>query len=54
MSASVWREFSRLGHWIEPAVLLRWADETSRMSKGECQPALSLISFCATSMPAAR
>jgi SAM-dependent methyltransferase len=33
VDASAWREFCQLGHWIEPAVLLRWAEETHRMSK---------------------
>jgi HNH endonuclease len=34
VDAGAWREFCQLGHWIEPAVLLRWAEETSRMSDG--------------------
>lgn len=29
-----WSEFCQLGHWIEPAVVLRWAEETNRMSGG--------------------
>lgn len=33
VEAGAWREFCGLGHWIEPAVVLRWAEETSRMSK---------------------
>ncbi len=33
IDAGAWREFCQLGHWIEPAVVLRWAEETSRMSK---------------------
>ena len=34
VEAKAWREFCQLGHWIEPAVLLRWAEETHRMSGG--------------------
>jgi hypothetical protein len=33
IDAGAWREFCQLGHWIEPAVLLRWAEETHQMSK---------------------
>ena len=34
VDAGAWREFCQLGHWIEPAVILRWAEETNRMSGG--------------------
>jgi SAM-dependent methyltransferase len=34
IDAGAWREFCQLGHWIEPAVVLRWAEETNRMSDG--------------------
>lgn len=34
VDAGAWREFCQLGHWIEPAVVLRWAEESSRMSGG--------------------
>ncbi len=34
IEAGAWREFCQLGHWIEPAVVLRWAEETNRMSDG--------------------
>ncbi len=34
IQASAWREFCELGHWIESAVILRWAEETERMSAG--------------------
>jgi SAM-dependent methyltransferase len=33
MDANAWREFCELGHWIEPAVVLRWAEETERFAK---------------------
>ncbi len=32
--APIWRELSLLSHWIEPAILLRWAELTSRLSGG--------------------
>jgi hypothetical protein len=34
VDAGAWREFCQLGHWIEPAVVLRWAEESNRMSGG--------------------
>ena len=34
VDAGAWGEFCQLGHWIEPAVVLRWAEETNRMSSG--------------------
>lgn len=41
----LWREFIQLGAWIEPAVILEWAEQTRRMSKGEISvgDALSLL-----------
>ncbi len=35
VAPGAWSEFCQLGHWIESAVVLRWAEETNRMSKGE-------------------
>ena len=35
LSADLWREFSLLGHWIRDSLLLRWAEETDRMSNGD-------------------
>ncbi len=35
IDAGAWREFCQLGHWIEPAVVLRWAEETNRMAGGQ-------------------
>ncbi len=34
----VWRELSLMGHWIRDAVILRWAEMTSRLSRGEIPP----------------
>lgn len=38
MSASIWRELSLLGHWIQDAVVLRWAELTSEISRGALRP----------------
>jgi len=32
MDSDLWREFSELGHWIEPSVVVRWSEESERMS----------------------
>jgi len=34
----VWREVVLMGHWIRDAVILRWAEVTSRLSGGELAP----------------
>ena len=33
VSADLWREFALLGHWIRDSLLLRWAEESRRMTK---------------------
>ncbi len=38
MSAAIWRELSLVGHWIMDAVILRWAELTSEISKAEIRP----------------
>lgn len=35
LPAGFWRELAELGQWIEPAIRLRWAEETRRFSKGQ-------------------
>lgn len=35
VAASIWRELSLMGHWIQDALLLRWAELVSRLSSGE-------------------
>ena len=42
IKASAWREFSQLGQWIEPAVILHWAEETNRFSKKNISVATAL------------
>lgn len=38
MRATLWRELSLVGHWIQEAVILRWAELTSEISKGNIRP----------------
>ncbi|MEI8291408.1 MAG: methyltransferase domain-containing protein [Verrucomicrobiota bacterium] len=42
IKASAWREFSQLGQWIGPAVILQWAEETNRFSKKNISVATAL------------
>ncbi len=35
VAAPLWRELSLTGHWIQDALLLRWADLVCRLSSGE-------------------
>ena len=38
LSTSIWRELSLVGHWIQDAVILRWAELTSEISKKQLRP----------------
>jgi SAM-dependent methyltransferase len=40
MSASLWRELSLLGHWIQDAIILRWAELTAEISRREIGPSV--------------
>lgn len=33
MDAAIWRELSLLGHWIQDAIILRWAELTAEISR---------------------
>ena len=50
IDGQLWREFSLLGYLIRDSVILRWAEETNRMSKQEVEVStaleLLLSSFC--------
>jgi hypothetical protein len=35
VAAPLWRELSLMGHWIQDALLLRWAELVERLSAGE-------------------
>jgi hypothetical protein len=36
--ASIWMELSMMGNWVEDAVILRWAEFTSAITKGVVRP----------------
>lgn len=38
LSSAIWSELSLVGHWIQDAVILRWAELTSDISKRELRP----------------
>lgn len=38
LSAAIWRELSLVGHWIQDAVILRWAELTSDIAKKQIRP----------------
>lgn len=38
VAADLWRELSLTGHWIQQALLLRWAELVSELSRGEVPP----------------
>jgi hypothetical protein len=38
LHADLWRELSLMGHWIHEALILRWAQLISRLSKREIPP----------------
>jgi len=35
LSGDLWRELVLMGHWIQDAIVLRWAELTSRLAQGE-------------------
>ena len=37
MAGDFWEQLAELSHWIEPAIRLRWAEETQRFSKDNLQ-----------------
>ena len=38
IAGPLWSELCLMGHWIQDALLLRWAELTSRLSKGSIRP----------------
>jgi hypothetical protein len=42
MDGRLWREFSLVGYLIHNSIVLRWAEETNRMSKGEIDSSFAL------------
>lgn len=49
--ADVWRELSLMGHWIRDAVILRWAEMTSRLSKGNIPPGIVIDKLLQSAEP---
>ena len=38
VGGEIWREFSLAGHWIQDALILRWSELTSEISRGVIKP----------------
>lgn len=51
MPAAIWRELSLLGYWIQDAVILRWAELTSEISKGGIKPSEVIDLLLVTPLP---
>jgi len=51
MPAAIWRELSLLGHWIQDAVVLKWAELTSEISRGEIRPSEVIDLLLVTPLP---
>ena len=52
MDGDVWRQFVLLGHLIHDSILLRWAEETHRMSKGDIKVSEVFDLLLASTLPA--
>lgn len=51
MSSGIWRELSLLGHWIRDAIILRWAELTSEISRKQLAPSQIIDLLLATAIP---
>ncbi len=51
MPAGIWRELSLLGHWIQDAVILKWAELTSEISRGQLKPSEVIDLLLVTPLP---
>lgn len=51
LSSAIWRELSLVGHWIQDAVILRWAELTSDISKRELRPSQIVDLLLTTPIP---
>jgi SAM-dependent methyltransferase len=49
--AAIWRELSLLGHWIEDAIVLRWAELTSEICRGRIMPSEVIDLLLVTPLP---
>jgi hypothetical protein len=51
MSAGIWRELALLGHWIQEAVILRWAELTEEVSRGSVRVSEIIELLLTTPLP---
>jgi SAM-dependent methyltransferase len=51
MNAAIWRELSLVGHWIQDAVILRWAELTSDISKKQIRTSEAVELLLTTPIP---
>ncbi len=49
VASDIWKELSLMGTWIEDATVLRWAELTAKISKGEIKP--SIVIDCLLTSP---
>jgi SOS-response transcriptional repressor LexA len=49
VGSDIWKELSLMGPWIQDATILRWAELTSKISKGEIKP--STVIDCLLTCP---
>lgn len=49
VGSDIWKELSLMGTWIQDATVLRWAELTSKISKGEIKP--STVIDCLLTSP---
>lgn len=49
VGSDIWKELSLMGTWIQDATVLRWAELTSKISKGEIKP--STVIDCLLTCP---
>ncbi|MCF7849006.1 MAG: methyltransferase domain-containing protein [Kiritimatiellales bacterium] len=51
IGSDIWKELSLMGTWIQDATVLRWAELTAKISKGEIKP--SMVIECLLTSPVA-
>lgn len=49
IGSGIWKELSLMGPWVQDATILRWAELTSKISKGEIKP--STVIDCLLTSP---
>jgi hypothetical protein len=51
VSGPLWSELCLMGHWIQDALILRWAELTSRLSRGSVRPDVVVSQLLVTPDP---